>query len=89
MSSFWATDLFTNALFTKFQTKFLVCLHGEQQSKCKFVEISKFSNEHMQFKTSIQEHRGQTFAHARVVRRRSRRTSTDDGKKNINKITRG
>ena len=28
---------------------------------------------------SLYEHRGQTFAHARVVRRRSRRASTDDG----------
>ena len=29
-------------------------------------------------KVCPKEHRGQTFAHARVVRRRSRRTSTDD-----------
>ena len=27
---------------------------------------------------TLHQHRGQTFAHARVVRRRSRRTSTDD-----------
>ena len=27
---------------------------------------------------NMDQHRGQTFAHARVVRRRSRRTSTDD-----------